>query len=91
MCGFCVVPHSVRLPVAATYWASAERGSMAFGISLCRLIVSFTTTSAFSNASSISPPATVHLNATLFGTSSWICAAPSWADAFGLIVTSSGS
>ena len=56
MCGFCVVFQSVSSPVAGTYCASAARGSIAVGISRCWMIRSLTTTSAFLNAASTSPP-----------------------------------
>ena len=63
MCGFCVVFHSVSSPVAELHFASAARVSIACGISRCWTIRSLTTTSAFANAASTSPPATVQWNA----------------------------
>ena len=67
MCGFCVVFQSVSSPVAGTYCASAPRVSIAVGINRCCTMRSRTTTSAFLNAASTSPPATVQWNAMLFG------------------------
>ena len=58
------------------HFASAARGSIAFGISRCWTIRSLTTTSAFLNAASTSPPATVQWNAWLLGTSACSCGAP---------------
>ena len=73
ICGFWDVLHRVSSPVGATHWAMAERGSMAFAISLCNVMVSPTVTSASANAASVSPPATAHVKARLLGTSSCIC------------------
>ena len=70
MWGFCVVFQRVNSPVAPTHWAMAERGSMGFAMSLCRLMVSLTVTGASAKAASVSPPATAHVKARLFGTSS---------------------
>ena len=67
MCGFCVVFHSVSSPDAPLHCASAARGSIAFGMSRCWTMRSLTTTSAFANAASMSPPATVQWKASLFG------------------------
>ena len=70
MCGFCDVFHSVSSPVGATHCAIAARGSIALAISRWRLIVSLTVTSASEKAASVSPPASAHVKAMLFGTSS---------------------
>ena len=70
MCGFCVVLHSVSSPDASVHCATADRGSIAFGMSLWWRMRSFTTTSAASNAASVSPPAMTQWNAWLFGASS---------------------
>ena len=91
MCGFCDVFQSVSSPMGAFHCARADRGSIGFAMSRCSVMVSLTVTAASANAASASPPATAHVNATLFGTSSWSCGAPSCAAAFGLTTTASGS
>ena len=91
ICGFCDVLQRVNSPIGALHWASAERGSIGFAMSRGSVITSLTVTAASWNAASASPPATAHVNAMLFGTSSCSCGAPSCAAAFGLTTTSSGS
>ena len=76
ICGFCVVDQRVSSPEACVHWATAERGSMAFGIRRWWRILSLTTTSAPAKASSeSSPPVMTQLNAWLLGASSWSCGA----------------
>ena len=70
MCGFWVVLQSVSSPEASVHCATAERGSIALGISLWCRMRSLTTTSAASNAASTSPPSMTQLKAWLFGASS---------------------
>ena len=91
MCGFCEVFHSVSSPVAPTHCAIAERGSMGLAMSLGSVMTSLTVTSASAKAASASPPATAHVNATLFGASSCSCGAPSCAASLGLSTASRGS
>ena len=91
MCGFWVVLQSVSSSEAHVHCATAERGSIAFGMSLWCRMRSLTTTSAASNAASTSPPAMTQLNAWLFGASSCSCGAPSSIALSGSMTTGSGS
>ena len=72
MCGFWLVLHRVNSPIAPVQFATAERGSMALGISRCWRMVSFTITSAAAKAASVSPPSATQWNAWLLGASSCI-------------------
>lgn len=82
MCGFCVVFQSVSSCEAAVHCATAERGSIAVGMSRCWTMRSLTTTaSGAENAAFTSPPATVQWNAWLPGALAWTCGA-SFAAAF---------
>ena len=101
MCGFWVVFQRVSSPVARLYWATAPRGSIAFGISRCWRMRSLMTTpfaSASAKAASRSPPpATVQWNAWLPGMSSplvslaWSCGASAAAAFSGSVTVGSGS
>ena len=90
MWGFWLVLHRVSSPMEAVQLATAERGSIAFGISRCWRIVSLTMTSAAANAASTSPPSATQWNAWLFGASSCSWGAPGCMAASGLTTTGNG-